>query len=82
MPLDLESRLRLVLRLVPERHRADAEQEAALAMLESRCPIAAIDRWRKRERRHELREVTLTDLHARAEQRRGERDEHDGTEPG
>lgn len=51
-------------------------------MLESRCPIAAIDRWRKRERRHELREVTLTDLHAKAEQRRGERDEHDGTEPG
>ena len=68
--------MRLVLRLVPQRHRDDAEQEALLAVVEGRDPIAAVDRYRKRSTRWERREVAMTDLEAYLRQSRGRPDEH------
>ncbi|MGA1046005.1 MAG: hypothetical protein ACO3ZY_12500 [Phycisphaerales bacterium] len=60
-PFDPDERLRLVLRLVPLRHREDAEQEASLARLEGRSPWLAVDAWRRRVLRRESREIAASD---------------------
>lgn len=54
--------LAFVLRLVPKRLSEDAAQEAALAMLEGRDPIAVVDKFRKAALRRERREVSFSDL--------------------
>lgn len=47
----------VALRLVNFRHREDAFQEAVVARLEGRSPVAAIGTFQRRELRHERREV-------------------------
>jgi len=46
-------------KLIPRRHREDAIQEAWVAHLEGRCPVAAADRYRKQEARYEKRRTLL-----------------------
>lgn len=49
--------LRVELRLLPERSKPDALQEAWLAFLEGRDPARAVKAWWMRMRRRERREV-------------------------
>ena len=51
--------LQAEIRLVPERHREDAIQEAWAAHLCGDCPIKAVGRFKKREMRRERREVAV-----------------------
>lgn len=60
-PIHDPSRLKLQLKLVPERERADALQVAWLAFLEGQCPARALNTWWRRELRRKRREFVRPD---------------------
>lgn len=55
-------RLALAMNFVPSEWREDAMQEAALARLEGRNPVAAVDNFRKRIARRARREFAASDI--------------------
>ena len=57
--IELPSDAQAALQRVPMRHREDAKQEGYLALLEDRCPRAAILNYWRQESLHERRELTM-----------------------
>ena len=63
MPPELPAAVETELRLTSRRHREDARQEAWVALLEGRDPVAAVTSYRRRELRHERHERACGQVH-------------------